>query len=916
MLQGWQRDHPHLRGRSKTGPPKDLKIPRYEGDGRLYRHTDLLADTHSDPSRWPLRSNVLRPGHSGTVCLSVPYWRSGLHATLQGHRDIYHAQELSCASCWCVRGHRPVFPQGRAGERVDLDEEESMSTDTEAAETVRRLWLDSPAAAALLLVAVCEALAPATAAWPQEDEEKYYYNSDDSVLDIDEQYRELAERVVHWQATWWDAASVLPWRQPDFGQKQWPFSVKLPDLHKTINQERGARVATQVPVQSVVPMQLPFASVRDLDHQRQLRHDQTLAKQDPSPLEVEQRKWAKMPPQPDPHDALNGGCTQTTEQESRDRGHSRVRGEGRQKELNKVRARSKSWKRSKSRKRTKSHRRSKNRKRSESCGRDETETCSRYEMRKPGVWSSQCRREEPSRSPSNATKQGGWSAEQSAPRSEMSNFLKLKEEVVKHTQSYIQSCALAIGRTLTPDHEAIKCLSAFGDEAQKFAAEILATIEWGTQHWKLQESFLVPLVPKWLHTLEYIQTTMPVWGELPLVPPGAHYEDISVHCPVVWAWMAVLLQFWQDHMTRHLYGGHFCQASDLANTLIWHINVWLPHSMRFGWNYVATHASLWLDIRDQFTKEHLEEWEAQKFWAVARNDLERDTEAVYRARIIKKQDDKACANSKEAVAQELPPERWAAHVERQASAMPTKVDVSSTDAGVPLYLNWIVRIKTKPPGRYAPRLYRAPKEDASDGLTLEEELDAASIFDPLQPDSQSSQPDTLGCSVSDSTLGAEGPRTPPHYSEEPALIPPFDLARVGVLPKMSPVTDRENKLLNLAPVSPITCTAPPGLNQGYSRSEDSSYSSSHMSLGSPAGAVSLALALKVRPGRLRPRSPAAEESHLHTTSRRRWMPLKTTPKRRKRKIEGGQDSFTWPVRLAWHTARLNQKTKWIYRFKC
>ena len=131
-------------------------------------------------------------------------------------------------------------------------------------------------------------------------------------------------------------------------------------------------------------------------------------------------------------------------------------------------------------------------------------------MWKPGVWSSQRRREEPSRSPSNTTKQGGQSAEQLVPRSETSNFLKLKEEVVKHAQSYIQRCTLAIGRTLAPDHEAIKCLLAFGDQAQKFAAEILATIEWGTQHWKLQESFPVPLVPKWLHTLEYVQMMMPM----------------------------------------------------------------------------------------------------------------------------------------------------------------------------------------------------------------------------------------------------------------------------------------------------------------------------------------------------------------------------------------------------------------------
>ena len=188
------------------------------------------------------------------------------------------------------------------------------------------------------------------------------------------------------------------------------------------------------------------------------------------------------------------------------------------------------------------------------------------------------------------------------PRSELSNFLKLKEEVVKHAQNYIWRHAHAIHHTLAPDHEAVKCLSTFGDQAQKFAAEILAIVEWGTQHWKLKESFLVPVVPKWLCTLTFVQTTMPVRGELPLVPPGAHYEDICMRCPAVWAWMAVLLQFWQDHMTHHLFGGHFRQASDLANTLIWDINVWMPHSTQFGWSYVATHASLWLDMRDQFTE--------------------------------------------------------------------------------------------------------------------------------------------------------------------------------------------------------------------------------------------------------------------------------------------------------------------------
>ena len=84
----------------------------------------------------------------------------------------------------------------------------------------------------------------------------------------------------------------------------------------------------------------------------------------------------------------------------------------------------------------------------------------------------------------------------------------------------------------------------------------------------------------------------------------------------------MLLQYWQDHMNAHLFGGRFHQVSDLASTLIWDINVWMLHCTQFGWSYVATHTSLWLDIRDQFAEEHLEEWEAQKSRMTGLNDLE------------------------------------------------------------------------------------------------------------------------------------------------------------------------------------------------------------------------------------------------------------------------------------------------------
>ena len=400
----------------------------------------------------------------------------------------------------------------------------------------------------------------------------------------------------------------------------------------------------------------------------------------------------------------------------------------------------------------------------------------------------------PNRSPRSTAQKDVWGTRHSAPLNDLSKFLKLKDEVVKNAQSYIRRHATVIFRTLSPDHEAVKCLSAFGDQAQKFAAEVLTTIEWGTQYWKLQETFPVPVIPRWLRMPEFTQTTTPLRGELPLMPTGSHFKDIHVRCPAMWSWMAVLLQYWQDHMTPHLYGGQFRRISDLAATLIWDINLWLPHQVRFGWGYMAMNATLWIDQRDHFSLEHLEEWAEQKEQECTLNNLERDTEVVYRACIIRMQEDKALANSKEAAAKDLLPKQQVARTERQASAMPRKDGMSSTSMSATLYPDWVLSRAGKRMSPNTPQPYRMPREDAGGCLTLEEELDASSMFDPLQL-----------------SQGAEGPQMPPHYSETPTYIPQFNIAKVGVLPKMSPITDQENALLNLAPGSPVTRAAPPGL---------------------------------------------------------------------------------------------------------
>ena len=104
--------------------------------------------------------------------------------------------------------------------KENQESDHCMSTDTEAASTVRRLQLHCLAATASLQMAMLEALVLATAARPQEEE--YYYNSDDSVLD-------LAERVVQWRSARQSASCTPPWQPSDFSRPEQSHFNKLPE---------------------------------------------------------------------------------------------------------------------------------------------------------------------------------------------------------------------------------------------------------------------------------------------------------------------------------------------------------------------------------------------------------------------------------------------------------------------------------------------------------------------------------------------------------------------------------------------------------------------------------------------------------------------------------------------------------------
>ena len=179
--------------------------------------------------------------------------------------------------------------------------------------------------------------------------------------------------------------------------------------------------------------------------------------------------------------------------------------------------------------------------------------------------------------------------------------------------------------------------------------------------------------------------------------------------------------------------------------------------------------------------------------------------------------------------------------------MPRNLDVASSSSEPDLYPNWVQAPITKPWGSDQPRPYRTPRQETDRVHTLEEELDAKSMFDPLFGlGSQSSQPSgSQSSTLLDTTTGTAGPKTPPHFSDTSPTIPPFDLALLGLPAPMSPVTAGENALLGLAPGSPVKSSVPPGIGHGARLSGRISCSDSPMSLGSPAITSSLALALKV-----------------------------------------------------------------------
>ena len=185
---------------------------------------------------------------------------------------------------------------------------------------------------------------PATAPRPQEQE--YYYDSNDSVLDLDAEFPDIAQRVVQWTMPRQGTAPLLSWWPRDFGKVERACYEREPDLREVINQNRQGRVAANIPVQPVTPLMPPhqetlaFQSVRDLDQQRQWCFNQTIAKWQPSPLEDDHRKRTKTPHQPEMEDAPSGEHAHMDRHAGHEHGCSLTRRGDERQELDKARSKS------------------------------------------------------------------------------------------------------------------------------------------------------------------------------------------------------------------------------------------------------------------------------------------------------------------------------------------------------------------------------------------------------------------------------------------------------------------------------------------------------------------------------------------------------------------------------------------------
>ena len=340
----------------------------------------------------------------------------------------------------------------------------------------------------------------------------------------------------------------------------------------------------------------------------------------------------------------------------------------------------------------------------------------------------------------------------------------------------------------------VRCLWIFESSATAYSAHILAILDWAYKFYKVGGEYPVPKLPSWLTTYIHV-TSIPRFPEgLPELPrqrTAMRIDEPAIRSPATWQWMADLLQYWSDVSNTKTPGGLSRTQSALVERLMDIVNPWFPAKNRVTWDRVVFGTFHWLQARTMFTPDQKADYECQlRREGMELNDLEAATQRLWQDWVEAEEMKTKQQQAKAAAQCQLPPERWAAQLEREKQARVTGLGTSPSAEN--RYPGWVVRPRKKPAdGQDPPTSYQTPSDVKKKDQTIDErnaaladELGAEDVLDPL------------GLS-SPGLLLSPGPQTPPQFEDADVDIPSISL------PGTSPITSADNQLLGVEAGSPM-----------------------------------------------------------------------------------------------------------------
>ena len=139
--------------------------------------------------------------------------------------------------------------------------------------------------------------------------------------------------------------------------------------------------------------------------------------------------------------------------------------------------------------------------------------------------------------------------------------------------------------------EEINSMRYFGRNAGCFALQIVAIADWGQRFMDVGLKYPIPTFPQFLFTS--LPESHQAGAQVPVKPSqvSASGGDVCYKCREAWKWLVVVLQFWGDKASTTngvVYGGREHPMSALAEYVLNTINLGLEPGSKVTWDDVVT----------------------------------------------------------------------------------------------------------------------------------------------------------------------------------------------------------------------------------------------------------------------------------------------------------------------------------------